>query len=351
MFRPHPFSRRSPWLTTVAIAFLFLIPLTAWAEKTDIIVFTNGDRVTGEIVKLEAGLLEYKTDAMGRVNIEWRFIETIITDKQQVIETLDGARLLGKLQKPEDSEDVQLVTATGFVDIDPRQVVTAWPVEATFRDKMDLSVAVGYDYARSTRITNFNAAADFLYQTEERLFSANLRSDITERDDDADKQNRQELRFRMDRNMENRRFRSLLAGYEANDAIGLDRRVYGGGAFGRFLIKSNRTWLKVYGGGQATRERTVGNEEFNSLELLLGGRWRHFQFSSPERRLDTTATIFPSLTESGRWRGDFRTTFKLELVSDLFWTMELYGNYDSDPPDVEAETTDYGVTTGLGWSF
>ncbi len=345
------FARKTSCGPALLLAALLLFPAIAWAERTDVVVLTNGDRVTGEIVKLEAGLLQYKTDAMGTINIEWRFIETIITDKQQIIETIDGERWLGTLQKPDDTENVQLITVRGPVEIDPRDVVTAWPVEATFWDKMDLSVSLGYDYARSTRITNFNAAADFLYLTKDRLFNAHYRSDITRRNDDAEDQDRQELRFRMDRNMEDRRFRSLLAGYEANEAIGLEGRVYAGGAIGRFLTKTNRTWLNIYGGAQATRERSVGNEEFSSLELLLGGRWRLFQFASPERILDTKLDVFPSVTESGRWRSDFRTTFKLEVVSDLFWTMEAYASYDSKPSDKNAETTDYGITTGLGWSF
>ncbi len=325
-------------------------PATSWAEKTDIVILTNGDRITGEIEKLEAGILRYKTDTMGTVSIEWRFIQTIITDQQQVIETADGQRWLGKLQKPEDGEDVQLITVRGPVQIDPQEVVSAWPVQATFWDKAELSVSVGYDYAKSTGITNFTGAADFLYRTDERLVDSTFRSDITQQDA-ADDQNRQEFRFNHQRFMEDLKFRSVLAGYESNDAIGLDSRLTAGGAFGRYLSKTNRNWLSMAGGLLVAREDSIEGERTDSIEGIVNARWRFFQYATPERVLDTNLNIFPSLTETGRWRADFRTTFKLELIVDLFWNMEFYANYDSDPIDVEAEKSDYGITTGFGYKF
>lgn len=348
------FTPRKPFSALQFGLFLLLLfalaPTAAWAQKTDIVILTNGDRLTGEIKKLEAGILQYKTDTMGTVRIEWRFIQTIITDKQQVIETIEGERWLGKLQKPEDSEDVQIVTVRGPVDIDPGEIVSAWPVEATFLDKMDLSFSVGYEYQKSTGIGNFSGASDFLYRTDERVFDATLRTNVTTQDEAGD-QERFELRFNYQRLLEDWRFRSLLASYESNEALGLDRRVTGGGAFGRYLRKTNLNWLQFYAGAIANAERSVGGEETTSIEAVLGTRWRYFQYATPERVLDTTFSVFPSLTESGRWRSDLRTTFRLELLTDLFWTMEFFATYDSEPLDLDAEKSDYGIITGFGWSY
>ena len=40
-------------------------------RKTDVIHFTNGDKLTGEIKALVNGILQLSTDAMGTINIEW----------------------------------------------------------------------------------------------------------------------------------------------------------------------------------------------------------------------------------------------------------------------------------------
>jgi hypothetical protein len=47
------------------IALLILCsPLPLYAEKTDIVILRNGDKITGEINKLDRSLLEYSTDDM-----------------------------------------------------------------------------------------------------------------------------------------------------------------------------------------------------------------------------------------------------------------------------------------------
>ena len=61
--------------------------------------------------------------------------------------------------------------------------------------------------------------------------------------------------------------------------------------------------------------------------------------------------IFPSLTDVGRWRSTFDTDFRLELVSDLYWKMAFYISYDSDPVSKEGASSDYGVTSSLGYKF
>ena len=65
----------------------------------------------------------------------------------------------------------------------------------------------------------------------------------------------------------------------------------------------------------------------------------------------STFSLYPSVTDWGRVRADLRSTFRLELVSDLFWALELYATYDTDPPREGAEDADYGVVTSLGWSL
>jgi len=57
------------------------------------------------------------------------------------------------------------------------------------------------------------------------------------------------------------------------------------------------------------------------------------------------------LTDRGRLRADLRSTFKLELVENLFWSMELYATHDSEPLSTDVEKTDYGIITSVGWSY
>lgn len=339
------------------LAFILIMVLGVWSElalaqKTDIVILKNGDRITGEIKKLEAGLLRFSTDTMGTVSIEWRHILRILSDKSQSLEMRDGSRLYGRLQKLDDEDEVVVQTARGTVNVDFSTIVSAWPVKATFTDRMDLSLSVGFDYKKATETADLNSAIDFRTTNNDRLTEASWRGTNTRREGETD-QTRFELKFEHQYLLPDAGIRTWFAGAESNDAQGVNYRVSAGGTFGKYLVKTNNVWFSLQGGLGVNKEVPDEGESEYNLEGVGHMRYRYFRFANPERSLDTTWVVYPSLTDWGRIRSNLRTTFKLELVKDLFWAMELWGNYDNDPisTDEEAEKLDYGITTSIGWSY
>ena len=65
------------------LARRLLIIIAIWpavgvgAPKTDILVFRNGDHLTGEVKGLDRGRLSFDTDATGTVSIEWAHVSSI----------------------------------------------------------------------------------------------------------------------------------------------------------------------------------------------------------------------------------------------------------------------------------
>lgn len=340
-------------LIYVFLLNIFLLTsLTSYAgEKTDIVVLKNGDRITGEVKNLEAGLLEFKTDFMGTVHIEWRFISELISDKNLAVESTDGTRWLGRLQKPEVGEQIVVNTDQGPVDLLPGDIVAVWPVAATFLDKINLSTSLGFDYSKATDITNFNLSIDFEHRNEQRLTEASMRSNIT-RQREGNDQNRQDIRFSQNYLRPEQRFRTWSLGLESNDALGVDLRLYGGGALGKYFVHTNNKVFYISGGLLATQENAQGGISETHLEAQGNIRYQFFRYASPERSWDTTFSIYPSITDFGRVRTNLRSTFKLEFFNDLFWSMEFYATSDNKPLNGnEAENLDYGIVTALGWSY
>lgn len=336
----------------VGLLFASGAPTVARADKTDVVILTNGDKVTGEIKNLEAGQLEFSTDTMGTVYIEWRFIDEIISSKYQNVETTTGERYLGRMQKPDEGEGIELVTDHGPMELEPSEVVAAWPVEATFWDKVNLDLSAGIDYAKSTEITNLNLAASFSYLTENRLFEAAGSSYVTRQPgEDEGEQSKQTLTAAYQYFLPDLKFRVAMAGMESNEALGVNLRVYAGGGLGRYFTKTNRTWFTGTAGLMVSRENPDQADSEANLEAVGDLRHRFFRYAHPKRTWDTQLTVYPSLTDFGRVRADFTSTFKLELVSDLYWSMQAYLNYDSDPLTEDAERTDYGVTSSVGWTY
>ena len=62
--------------------------------KTDVIILKNGDRITGEIKKMERGRLSLSTDSMRTVSIEWEDVERITSQYYFEIETTVGNKIL-----------------------------------------------------------------------------------------------------------------------------------------------------------------------------------------------------------------------------------------------------------------
>ena len=335
-----------------ALCVLAWICAPAWADKSDVVILKNGDKLTGEIEKLEAGLLEFSTDTMGTVHIEWRFIAQVISSTSQVVETIDGRRLLGSLKKPESGDAIIISSARGPVSVDPEQAVAVWPVAATLVDRMDLDLGLGIDYAKATDITDLNLSSDFHLLTTDRLTEASLRIDVTrQRGDDEDEQKRTEIRVSHQYLLAKQRFRAYFAGAEGNEALGVDLRLYAGAGLGKYFVKTNNRWLTLAAGLVATQENPEQENSETNIEGVGNVRFRYFRYADPERNFDTSLSVYPSLTNSGRWRADLRSTFKLEFIDDLYWSLEAYATHDSDPLTEGAETTDYGITSAVGYSF
>ena len=93
--------------------FIFALAGTtsALAQKTDVVYLTNGDRITGDVKRLERGRLLVKTQSMGSIYLEWTAVEQVVSDKHLQLELTDGRRVLGSLHRAFGS---QISVATVF---------------------------------------------------------------------------------------------------------------------------------------------------------------------------------------------------------------------------------------------
>ena len=337
------------YLGCMLLVFLLSCPLVAFAEKTDVVILKNGDKITGEIKRVGAGLLELNTDHMGTIHIEWPYIAKIFSDTNQSIDTIDGRRFFGRLTALEEGDVIGIQTSTSLIELPTEDLFSAWPVQAGFWDRSDLDLSVGFDYQKSTDITELTLAADWSHRRPDRLTEASLRANITEQSD-AEDQRRSQISFSHQFALPDNRFKSWLGSAETNESLGLDIRLYGGGVYGNYLARNTNGWVSVSYGLIGTHEEFTDGASQTGLEAIGNVSVNYFRFADPERSLTSRLSIFPSLTESGRFRSDFRTTFKLEFFSDFFWSMEAYYQGDNEPT-ADASRSDYGVTTALGWTL
>ena len=342
---------RLPSLLIPVTAILMLLTVAAVAApKTDIIIFKNGDRLTGEIKKLKRGSLTLSTDAISTVNIEWDKISEIISNQNIQVELASGARYFGPLIKPDKEGFVLVQTKDGPQSLDVNNVITMSPIEKTVYDRFDIDLSFGYNFAKSTGVKTGTMGIDVDYRTLLRIYSVSMTTTISD-SNGQDASKRQNLTLDYTRLWKDRWVTVGSLTLDQNDELGLNLRTSLGMGGGRYLIQSNTMLLELLAGLQLSRENDVNQtEDTDSVELVLAGSWDWFRTDDPKLDFSTQLQVIPSLTQSGRVRGELDSSVKWEIIHDLKLGLSFYSSYDNQPSDTGA-TNDYGINTTLTYEF
>lgn len=335
------------------LCLLFVLVLSAplHAAKTDIVVLANGDKVTGEVKGLLRGKLEFSTDSMGTVYIEWADIQAIISDTGQSVELANGQRFFGPLGKSESNDMVSIETEQGTVGVGSMDVVRMYPVESSFWDRLDVYASLGFSWDKASSVGKYNIAVDGKYRDPGFITTVGMSSELTTVSGGGNDTQRANAYVNHNRFRGNKRFTAYFANVESNDELGIDLRALAGAGYGWVPVRSNSKMFQLTTGLAINREIPVDGDPETNLEAVGRVSYEYFRYTDPERSFDTRFTVFPSITDWGRWRADFNADFRLEFVSDLFWVFSVFANFDSAPISQDASNSDYGVTSSLAYKF
>ena len=82
-------------LPVVPLIFLLLSISSAALGADDVIVLKNGDRLTGEILKMTDGKLVLKTAFAGEVTIDWKEVASLQSDVERPVKLSGGQAATG----------------------------------------------------------------------------------------------------------------------------------------------------------------------------------------------------------------------------------------------------------------
>ena len=144
---PGTWARATPALVLLA-ALRALCPAVAWsAPKVDVLILRNGDRVTGELKKLDLGTLTFKTDDMGTLNVKWEKVTGLVAPELFEVETSSGRRHFGSLA-PAAPGRLMVSRNQEQIDLDMTSVVRMWPIRQSFFRRIDGNLNIGLATAR-----------------------------------------------------------------------------------------------------------------------------------------------------------------------------------------------------------
>ena len=335
----------------VAIAGLLIACTTAFAAKTDVVRLVNGDDITGEIKSLDFGELSYSTDSMGTVSIDWEDIVSLQTDQTLQVEVANGTRYFGTLHRAEAQYHIVVAGDSTDTVIATANIVRMTPIETdeTFLSALDGSFSLGFSTEKSSQVTTFNLATALEYRTLKYLVGLTATASITDQPSEQESQ-RSQIGMNYQRFRPNRWFTDWFVSWETNQQLGINNRYILGGGLGRYLVQSNRNQFSITASINGTRETYVGMDESDTVpQGRIQLRYLH-RSVKPESHVSRTTNIYPLLTDLSSYRSETDLSFRREFVKDLFFDVTAYHSYSSDPP-TDAEQTDYGVTTSIGYSW
>jgi hypothetical protein len=351
MSKSRRFSRRAIRLPACLCVALAIVGLgsAGQAAKTDIVILRNGDRITGEVKRLTGGRLEYKTDDMDRIYIEWEKIRHVSSiNRFEVVDAM-GIRRYGSIGRTEAPYEVVVEMPAAADTLDLRRIVRITPVKIGFFERLRGSISTGFSYTRATKTSEFTLSGNTGYRSEK--YDRKIDYSVYITDQSEKRTSRFSFGLTLDRFLRRRWTIGAVANGQHNEELGLDLRLSLAVQGTRYLVETNKTILKFSLGLAGNQERYIGSDSTTyNLEIPIEAEYRRFTFHNPKSNIGLSGTVYPSLTASGRYRGSLNVDLDHEIYKDLFFVIGFYYDYDNKPPSGAAKD-DYRFNTSIKWSF
>lgn len=345
----------SHWLR-VGVCVLLCLPALA-----DEIVLTNGDRLSGTIMKADRKSLVIKTEFAGEVTVQRPAITRITSSQPLHLALKDGKTIAG----PVTTSDGNLVVSTttggavtapieeiASIRSDAEQTVyektlhpglrEAWAGGASFAlalargNSETANIATGMDLARATLKDKTSLYATSVYAKD------SLKNSITA--------NAVQGGLRYDRNISTRLFGYGSGDFETNDLQKLDLRSILGAGFGWHAVNRPRSTFDLLGGFAWTHE-SYGTGLTNNLTSPSLGEDLTYKLGA-NTVFKQKLFFFPYVSggAAGQYRAAFDAGLSTKISRWLAWQTTLSDRYVSNPLS-GTKGNDLLLSTGLGLTF
>ena len=339
------------------IASLLLIILTgnwinsAFGQTRDTLVFYNGQVLIGDVRggafgEITINDMDFKIMQVKQYKIKW-----LTTNNMFRLETNEKEEYIGRMEKSGKDGWVNIILDNGdtlFRKItDISQIIA---IEKRFLEALDGSVSAGFSYAKSSDIGQTNLSATVHYATTkyDYLLSIAMNGSI---DSSKYSRDREDIGLFVAKSLGPAWFAAVSFNYQRNLELAIARRyqeLIGGG--NKIFVRQN--WMLLVTSGIAFNQEksTAGVSSGTLLEIPVGIRFNFFKYRQPNIQINSTQTVFFSLSQRGRKRFNSNTSFSWELIKNFRININPYLNYDNQPPEGNSNY-DYGASIGLTLTF
>jgi hypothetical protein len=341
----------------IVFCALVVMPLFA-RDKSDVLIMNNGDHLTCEIKGLDASVLYVSFDYInGTASVDWSKVRHVESKQLFIVKTEDGSVYTGTLSTMDTggARPVRIEIAESpekNVSYEPQKIVTINQTSDRFWQRFNGSINSGLIYSKGNQSTQYTLGTQVQYPRErwgagasyDSTLSGSTGTTVSTRNDGS-------IYFRHLLQWDNW-FYTGVSNLLQSSEQDIDLQFNLGGGFGRYLKNTNHATIAVLGGLAWQNTRYTQAAEVNGTQnvaaAMLAADMQLFKFD--KTNLTITGSVFPALSQPGRVYANTNVTYYVKFLGNFTWNFSFYGNWDNQPP-THSSGSDYGTSSGLGWTF
>jgi small nuclear ribonucleoprotein (snRNP)-like protein len=332
------------------VAILLITSNQFVLAQEDSLTLSNGDVIVGELKEMRQNIATVKTSySEGDFKISWDKINKLNTSTSFIVTLKSGKRVYGLLKSHDDG--LEVVTEDNIkTQIKTSDIVFLKQIKTEFWRNLNASLSVGFNFTKANNLSQYSVRSNVDYRA--RRWSGFARyNHIVSSQDNTPTTERLDANLVYNYFLERNWFLVGEVNWLSNTIQNVNLRTVTKAGLGRYLVQNNSLYWGLQTG------LTFNNESFsnlgesitnNSSEAFLGTEAKFYNIG--DLNLSTRIVVYPSLTESGRWRSDFNFDVRYDLPLDFFINFGVSLNYDNQPV-LGGDATDYVFQTTVGWSF
>ena len=316
--------------------------------QSDSLVLVNGDVIEGTIKSMDKGVVIVGTPySKTDFTIKWSGVKEIYSKSVFLVNLSDGRKMNGLLQSTPGGQKVTILGAndqkmeTSLIDI-----VYLKGLKSGFWSRVKASIDAGLSFSKANNLQQTTVNSSIGYTADKWLLDFYYTM-VQSSQENVETTKRIDAGVSYKYSLPKDWFLAASATFLSNTEQALKLRSIGKGGAGNYLVHTNSSYWAMSGGISFNNESfTNGTEGRNSIEAYAGSELNLFDIG--DLSLYNSIYVYPSLTESGRWRTDFKIDLKYSLPMDFYIKSGLTLNYDNKPA-VSGSETDYVLFFTVGW--
>lgn len=356
--------------TLLMVVLLFCIGGNARADE---IVFKNGERLIGTIVRMESGKVVFASQLVGEVEVDLEQVESLSAESLMSLHIDDGtiikssgitANENGFIVKGAGVPEGQTLMLSAIKAINPRVVP-----DVTWKG----NITAGYTI---TNGSSYNEQANVSLNVVRRSKKTRLRLDgiyLTGRDEDddtGDKVTTEEnftIKAKYDYFFTQKLFGYLSGSFKKDHIADLDYRTITGTGLGYQWIEADWMKFSTDAGVALLKEKYTSkvpdpdDDDGDDIVRLIDEVTRSDDISLqfgynfdwlPHQKTNflSNLTYTPAVDDFSDYFLTFDAELRLAVTSSFYSSFKFILDYDSEPGE-SSGTTDTKYIFGLGWNF